>query len=240
MEQSKQAMTDARTRILERIRSSLQTNRSMLEAQAAQFPPPHPHGPFVATDLDLIEQFRTELSGLHAHVHVCDGVGMALEVVCDLLDQAGVREVLTWAPEHLPLPDLLPTLAAAGITSVDGQVLGAAREAQYAALDPIAACISGVDAAIAESGTMLLVSGAGRGRLASLLPPLHLALLPADNIVRTLPDALDLLRGQFGASLFQDRSNLTMITGPSRTADIELSLTLGVHGPRDVHAIVIQ
>jgi L-lactate dehydrogenase complex protein LldG len=69
---------------------------------------------------------------------------------------------------------------------------------------------------------------------------MHIALLPATRIVRTLPDAFALLQTQFGAGLFGERSNITLITGPSRTADIELSLTLGVHGPREVHAVVIR
>jgi L-lactate dehydrogenase complex protein LldG len=90
-----------------------------------------------------------------------------------------------------------------------------------------------------SSGTMLVVSGAGRGRVASFLPSMPMALLPVERIKRMLPDAFALLQSDFGAGLFRDRSNVTLITGPSPTADIELSLTLGVHGPRAIHAIVI-
>ena len=233
-------MQRSRETILARIRSGLAVNGAMLAEQAAAFPGPHPHGPFVTTDLEPVEQFRTELSALHATVHLCDGAADALETVAELLRGAAATEVLAWDAAELPLPELLPRLDELGIRAVDAQVLGRDRVAQYAALDPALACISGVDAAIAESGTMLVVSGPGRGRLASLLAPMHIALLPADRIVRTLPDAFDLLQGRFGAGLFRDRSNLALITGPSRTADIELSLTLGVHGPRDIHAVVIR
>lgn len=233
-------MPDSRTRILNRIQQSLNNNATLLQAQAESYPPPHPRGPFVPTELDVIEQFRQELTALHAFVHLCDGLGAAMEQIVELLDAVGARDVLTWADDQLPLPDLMPRLHDAGIVTTEGQVLGQDRAERYAALEPVPACITGADAAIAESGSMLLVTGPGRGRLASLLPPLHIALLPAERIVRTLPDALALLQQQFGASLFRDRSNLTIITGPSRTADIELSLTLGVHGPREVHAIVIR
>ena len=233
-------MSDARTRILGRIRSSLQQNGTMLAAQAAQFPSPHPRGPFVASDLGLVEQFDAELSALHAHVHVCDGPGAALELICELVEQVQARQVLGWGLEQLPLPDLLPVLAAMGVAAVDPQVLGADRPERYAGLEPVMVGITGVDVAVAESGTLLLVSGPQRGRLPSLLPPLHIALLPAERLVRTLPDAFARLQAEFGAELFRDRSNLTLITGPSRTADIELSLTLGVHGPRDLHAIIIH
>lgn len=233
-------MSDSRTRILNRIRSSLHENRAQLEAHAAAYLPPHPRGPFIATDLSVVEQFRAELSALHATVHLCAGAEAALERVLTILEAAGARDVLSWAGDQLPLPDLLPRLQGSGITIANPQALHTDRQARYRALDPVPACITGVDAAIAESGTMLLVSGAGRGRLASLLPPLHIALLPAERIVRTLPEAWDRLRMRFGSGLLRDRSNVVMITGPSRTADIELSLTLGVHGPRDVHAIVIH
>jgi L-lactate dehydrogenase complex protein LldG len=226
--------------MLSRIRASLEVTGAQMAAQAAEYPPPHPRGPFVASELGLIEQFDAELSALHAHVHVCDGAGAALELVCELVERAQARQVLSWGLDQLPLPDLLPTLAAMGVASVDRQVLGADRSAQYAALEPITVGITAVDAAISESGTMLLVSGPERGRLASLLPPLHIALLPAERLSRTLPDAFARLREELGPELFRDRSNLTLITGPSRTADIELSLTLGVHGPRELHAIIIQ
>lgn len=233
-------MSDSRERILARIRSSLATNGPLLVRHAAEYPAPHPHGPFVATELDAIEQFREALTALHAQVHVCDGPDAAVARVLELLTAAGVREVLAWAMDSLLLPGFRPLLAEAGIAAVDDQVLGAERADRLAELESIRAGISGVDAAIAESGTMLVVSGAGRGRLASLLPAMHIALLPVERIRRTLPDAFALLQSEFGAGLFRDRSNVTLITGPSRTADIELSLTLGVHGPRDIHAIVIR
>ncbi len=233
-------MPDSRERMLARIRSSLETNGELLARHADAFPLPHPHGPFVATQLDPVEQFREAMTALHAHVHICAGADAAAAQVLALLEAAGVREVLAWSEDCLPVPALLPRLREAGIVAADRQVLGKLRHDRLAELEPVRAGISGVDAAIAESGTMLVVSGAGRGRLASLLPPLHIALLPVERIQRTLPDAFALLRSEFGAGLFRDRSNVTLITGPSRTGDIELSLTLGVHGPRDVHAIVIR
>jgi L-lactate dehydrogenase complex protein LldG len=231
---------DGRDRILARIRAGLAINGELLEAQGNAIPPSRDHGPFLPTDLDVVEQFRAELEALHAHVHVCDGPAAALEQVFDLIDVAGALEVIGWAERELPLPDLLPRLRDAGIAVVENQVLGRDRTTQYATLEPVPVCITGVDAAIAESGTMLLLSGVGRGRLASLLPPMHIALLPADRIFRTLPEAFAALQTAWGDRWFRDRSNLTLITGPSRTADIEQTLTLGVHGPRDVHAIVIR
>jgi L-lactate dehydrogenase complex protein LldG len=234
-------MSTSRFRILDQVRASLAINRQHLLDQAAAYPAPHPRGPFMPSDLPVIEQFEKELSALHAYVHICDGPQAALDHVHALLEAANARRLIAWDSNELPLRGVADLLESLGIEQMDQEVLAAAnRLSALRALEPAPVCISGVDAAIAESGSMIVVSGPGRGRLASLLPPLHIALLPADRIVRTLPDAFDLLRERYGDGLFRDHANVTIITGPSRTADIELSLTLGVHGPREIHAVVIR
>lgn len=234
-------MDDSRTRMLNQIRQSLVVNQAHLIEQAGAFPAPHGRGPFVHNDLDPLEQFTGELRALHAYVHLCDGPQAALRKVHELLQESNAQRVLSWAEDELPLPGVAALLRRMGIVQADRQVHGAAdRDAALHALEPVPVCISGADAAVAESGSLLVVTGPGRGRLASLLPPMHIALLPAERIVRTLPQAVDLLRERFGDGLFRDHANLTIITGPSRTADIEQTLTLGVHGPRDVHAVVIR
>jgi len=92
--------------------------------------------------------------------------------------------------------------------------------------------ISTAQAGIAETGTLVLDSAVERHRLVSLVPPVHIAIINASSIVETLGDALTLL---------QKRSispAITFITGPSRTADIELTLAIGVHGPQELYVIV--
>lgn len=234
-------MNDSRSRILERIRSSLQVNQPLLKAQADQYPAPHPRGPFVATDLDLLQQFEAELSALHGHVHLCDGPADALEQLGTLLEAAGASKVLAWQLNDLPLPGIDSLLAGMGISCVEPNVLGADdRAAQLDVLEEVPIGITGADVAIAETGSVLVASKQGRGRLASLLPPTHIAIVSAERIVQTMPDAFALLREQYGDRMFEDRSNMAIISGPSRTADIELSLTLGVHGPKEVHVIVVR
>ena len=93
--------------------------------------------------------------------------------------------------------------------------------------------ISTVQAAIAETGTLVLVSADERHRLVSLVPPVHIAIVDASRICETLGEALALLRN--GRELSRA---VTFITGPSRTADIELTLTVGVHGPQELYVIV--
>ena len=90
-----------------------------------------------------------------------------------------------------------------------------------------------VQAAIAETGTLVLVSIHERHRLVSLVPPVHIAIVDASKICQTLADALTFIRKEKEIS-----PAVTFITGPSRTADIELTLTIGVHGPQELYVIV--
>ena len=92
--------------------------------------------------------------------------------------------------------------------------------------------ISTAQAAIAETGTLVLDSACERHRLVSLVPPVHIAVVNASAIVETLSDALTLLHKK------EISPAITFITGPSRTADIELTLAIGVHGPRELYVIV--
>jgi L-lactate dehydrogenase complex protein LldG len=93
--------------------------------------------------------------------------------------------------------------------------------------------ISTAQAGIAETGTLVLDSAKERHRLVSLVPPVHIAIVNASDIVETLSDALALLQKDKEIS-----PAITFITGPSRTADIELTLAIGVHGPQELFVIV--
>lgn len=90
--------------------------------------------------------------------------------------------------------------------------------------------ITTADLAVAESGALLLSAQPGRRRMASLSPEIHVALIPKDRIVATLEEALATL---------SDRTSV-LITGTSRTADIESVLVRGVHGPREVWVVVLD
>jgi L-lactate dehydrogenase complex protein LldG len=92
--------------------------------------------------------------------------------------------------------------------------------------------ISTAQAAIAETGTLILDSSCERHRLVSLVPPVHIAIVSASSIVETLGEALALLQQK------EISPAITFITGPSRTADIELTLAIGVHGPQQLYVIV--
>ena len=95
--------------------------------------------------------------------------------------------------------------------------------------------ISAAQAAIAETGTLILDSTRERHRLVSLVPPVHIAIVEASRICATLGETLKMLQNGKEVS-----PAVTFITGPSRTADIELTLTIGVHGPQELYVIINQ
>ncbi len=92
--------------------------------------------------------------------------------------------------------------------------------------------IEQVDGAIAETGSVICTSANGRAVQSSLLPAHHIAIVKADTIYETLDDF-------FSSFTEGPPTNITLISGPSRTADIELTLTIGVHGPEQVSIIVV-
>lgn len=100
-----------------------------------------------------------------------------------------------------------------------------------------AAGLTGADFAIAATGTVVLESSQEAVRLASTLPPVHFVLLDPRTIVADSASAVPLLR-HFHAQLPQ--AFLAYITGPSRTADIERVLTIGVHGPKELHVLLLE
>jgi L-lactate dehydrogenase complex protein LldG len=97
--------------------------------------------------------------------------------------------------------------------------------------------ISAVQWGIAETGTLVLESDREHHRLVSLVPPVHVALIQAQQIRESLGEILSLIseNGEEGLS-----RAVTFITGPSRTSDIELTLAIGVHGPTALHVIIIE
>jgi L-lactate dehydrogenase complex protein LldG len=101
--------------------------------------------------------------------------------------------------------------------------------------------LTGVDLAVAETGSLVLVSGAGRPRSTSLVPPVHVAVFGPSSLVESLAQLGVYLAAWHGDGAPRWRGGaVNIITGPSRTADIELTLTMGVHGPKELHAVFVD
>ena len=99
--------------------------------------------------------------------------------------------------------------------------------------------ITGADYAVAETGSVVLAARQGLSRLASLAPPVHLALVRPADIVETLDDLFLLRRLEYHSRGGDMGSCLNFITGPSRTGDIEQTLVVGVHGPKEAHLVLL-
>jgi L-lactate dehydrogenase complex protein LldG len=109
-------------------------------------------------------------------------------------------------------------------------------EASFAA----GAGVTGVDFAIAESGTLALSSATEGVQVASLAPPIHIALYRRHQVVGSLDEVLAKLQIAKTSDASTPGRSVVFITGTSRTADIEQILIRGVHGPRQVHAILVE
>ena len=101
--------------------------------------------------------------------------------------------------------------------------------------------ISGANLAVAESGTLVIISNEGNARLATSLPPVHIALVTTEKFVETLEQAITLAKALIPASSgMKWTSYVSFITGPSRTTDVEKELVTGVHGPQELHIIILD
>jgi len=96
--------------------------------------------------------------------------------------------------------------------------------------------VTSVDYGVVETGSLVVLAAPGQGRAVSLLPPLHIAVLRASDIVYELGVLFERIERDHGKL----PSAVTFITGPSRTADIELVLTVCVHGPRELHLVLLD
>ncbi len=177
---------------------------------------------------DPVVTFCREFEAVGGRAHVVADEMAATARVVELVRSVSARRVLLGSGALLDRLGLAAALAAAGYEVVragDGS-----RDAFFAA----DVGVSGVRHLIAETGSLVVESSPAEPRSLSLLPPLHIAVATRDQL---LPDLFDL----FGRGRPADLpSCLALITGPSKTGDIELRLVTGVHGPGEVHLVLVD
>jgi len=101
--------------------------------------------------------------------------------------------------------------------------------------------VSGANLAVAETGTLVIISNEGNARLVTSLPPVHIALLTTEKFVQSLEQAATLIKTLTTASSgLKLTSYVSFISGPSRTTDIEKELVIGAHGPEELHIIILD
>jgi L-lactate dehydrogenase complex protein LldG len=182
-----------------------------------------PLSPDLTTD-ELLQRFTQEAQALSCYVYYLN----AQDATSKIMDLIGDHQaVLSWSQEHIPLAGLHDALGSAGVTIADpkdGTVLVG---------------ISGVTSALAATGSLVVASGEGRYRTTSLLPDRHIAVMTLDQLYPDF-EAWQQAQQARGYPAFRQSSNTTIITGPSKTADIAQELIKGAQGPREVHIIVLM
>ncbi|HTO10763.1 MAG TPA: lactate utilization protein [Candidatus Binatia bacterium] len=190
-----------------------------------------------------LDRFAREFERVAGVLHRVHEVQEVPEVVARIAAERGMRRVVAWPVSTLGL-DVTAPLAARGLeaAAMPGTEVGAAERERLRALAAAADLgVTAADVAIAETGTLVVVSGAGRPRSTSLLPACHVAVLDREVLIESLLQmGLVLEAWHEGGEPSWRGAAINFITGPSRTADIELTLTRGVHGPREVHAVFVE
>jgi iron-sulfur cluster protein len=169
---------------------------------------------------------------------------LGMEVVETDLGERMVQLTHT-RPSHLVAPAIHLTkedaAAVFGTEATIEAIQRHARESLRQKFIEAAVGISGANMAIAETGTIVLVTNEGNADLTTTLPPVHIALFGIDKLVASLDDAVAVLRMLPRSGTGQVMTSyVNWITGPSRSADIEQSLTIGVHGPREMHCVILD
>lgn len=203
----------------------------VLKAELPPAKPVSPHTP-VEDETDLVELFRNRSQLVNTVVHGPMPRHSVPRAVAGVAAGHEVETFATW--DDLPAPGVASALAAEGWHRVAADVAddGGFGRTPMAEVD---FGVTGSSAGLADSGSVVLRHHSGRSRLVSALPLVHVALVRVDRIYRSLADWARLY-----PDAIEGTANLVIVTGPSRTADIEQHLNLGVHGPKHLHVVLIK
>ncbi len=181
---------------------------------------------------DPAARFIEELEALGGHGKRVESLDEASEYVLDLAREREAKFLLRWDVDELDELGIDAPLREGGVEVAVWRDLADFRE--IAGKADIG--LSTAEWAIAETGTLVLEGGPGKGRTVTLLPPTYIAMVPVDKVLRTVNEAIEKYAGgQVGVL----PANVCFHTGPSRSGDIEMSLFVGMHGPGDVHVILV-
>lgn len=184
----------------------------------------------------LVRQFLEELRALRAHAVLARTSEAARTRLREIvLGHEARRVAISSAPllASLEVESLLIELGVE-VIALPTDTSASERDAYLRRLMTADVGITGADFGLAESGTLVVQGGRREGRLISLVPPVHVALLRTDQLLPGVADLISRLETP------PRTSGVFLITGPSRTADIEQTLTVGVHGPKELHVLLLE
>ncbi|MEX2224413.1 MAG: lactate utilization protein [Candidatus Rokuibacteriota bacterium] len=238
-----------RAEFLERIRREVSKTPGLFGAS----PAPRPADPATAAETvrrelaerwpAALERFRIEFERVSGVFHRVPSLDAVPAVIGAIARERGALRAVTWDPAALGF-DAAPALIRDGLEVVAaraGEEDEAARLRHRAQAAGAQLGVTGADFVLAETGTLILLSGSGRPGSTSLLPDVHVAVFGRDRLVETLEQVGVMLEAlHVDPDRAMSGAMINFITGPSRTADIELTLTRGVHGPKEVHAVFVE
>lgn len=204
-------------------------------AMTAELPEP----PVVTAELpelperDLLALFRERAQAVDAVVHGPMSPHAVAKSLAGIASGHRARSFMTW--DELPVSGVVSSLSSSGLDRMDHHVPTEGRVEHQMGYYDLDVGITGASAGLAESGSVILLHGPGRPRMASLAPKVHIALLEVPLVDRTLAEW-----AHRHPKAIEETANLVVVTGPSRTGDIEQELNLGVHGPKHVHIVLIR
>ena len=238
-----------RAEFLDRIRREVSRTGGLFPASTAARPPRAKEAAeAIARQMaerwpEALDRFALELDRVAGVFHRVGRLSEVPAAILAIAAEKAATRVVSWDPTALGL-DLRPTLGAAGLSVAVAATGESDEPARRRHRDEAAAAqigVTGADVALAETGSLILISGPGRPRSTSLLPDTHVAVFDRSRLVESLEQVGILLEAWHAdPARAETLGMINVITGPSRTADIELTLTRGVHGPKDVHAIFVE
>lgn len=227
-------VTGDRERVLASIRQATQAGAADAHDQHPVAPPDRSrYAQVLPRVADAWEEklavFRTRCEGLRTKLHVVDDLAALQGVVRDILAEEGAKRV---AFHQHPL--VTPVVEQAGVdTGVESVCVDGGYDAH--ALESCQVGLTGCFALIAQTGSVMVTSQSTGGRALSVLPPHHVVLATAEDLVTDLPTAYAKF---IAVANHTPTSMLSLISGPSRTGDIERILVLGAHGPKRLTIIL--
>lgn len=179
--------------------------------------------------------FRKKYEQLSGHVHMAENAIEVARIVASIVSSVGAERVAVAA-----LPADLEKAVASALVDADAEVVGPLFPASElpGLIDGAQVGVTTAAFAIAETGTLVEFATDDALRLVSTLPRVHIGIVSTGKLVETLDEAAVRIRAFFSQN--PKNAVVSFISGPSRTADIEMRLTLGVHGPEVAHAILID
>ena len=193
---------------------------------------------------ELLTKFEVELAKVSGVAHRAANPGELEQILRGIFEAAKCESVVLSRNPLLARLGLGSRLRARGVTVAEWSAASesatdsktAFREACFSA----AVGITGVDFALAETGSLVVTSQTEGSQLSSLAPPVHVALYTREQLIESLDDILERLPLGRDANDPAAGRSVVFVTGVSRTADIEQILIRGVHGPKELHAILVE